>query len=182
MEELDDAWDNLCINPFQSAIEAGRRQGREDGGKAGFEEGYQLGRTTALDYGMEIGFIRGVLTVILEQEQSNARIKKSLDSLRNALDEFPDPDKMFREAQDSGSLITALKDQTNDSEMEPAEDHELDIAGKMERIRARFKLVTVQLGIPHFSLKQVMDEAASAAKPAVSTETKAKPANETSEW
>ena len=31
----------------------------------------------------------------------------------------------------------------------------------MQRIRARFKLLLVQLGLPHFSLKRVMDQTAS---------------------
>ena len=65
-----------------------------------------------------------------------------------------------------------MEDHTNidDSEQVPAEDDDpsLDVAGKMQRIRARFKLVTVQLGIPHFSLKQVMDEAACARSEAAS--------------
>mmetsp|Transcript_11521 Transcript_11521/g.31905 ORF Transcript_11521/g.31905 Transcript_11521/m.31905 type:complete len:195 (-) Transcript_11521:1374-1958(-) len=35
-----------------------------------------------------------------------------------------------------------------------------DLRGQMQRLRARFKLLTVQLGTPQFSLQQVMDEAA----------------------
>lgn len=175
---LDEAWENLCIHPHQVEQEEGRRQGREAGSKAGFVQGYRLGRTTALDYGMEIGFIRGVLTALEEHgdEQpagaGNAtvqqRIRKSMISLRGALDEFPGPDVVFQ-SQAAQPGRAAMGDQTNifdsDGEHNPVEDDadsSLDVAGTMQLIRVRFKLLTVQLGIPHFSLKQIMDEAARA--------------------
>jgi Essential protein Yae1, N terminal len=206
---LDEAWDILCIDPHQAAHEEGRRQGREDGLQAGFHEGYELGRTTALDYGMEIGFIRGVVAALeqhqlLQQQQDvsisdvrSERILKSLASLRKALDDFPGPNEVFRERATGQFERAVMEDHTNidnDSEKYPVVEEEeddedtvdssLDVVGKMQRIRARFKLLTVQLGIPQFSLKSVMDEAASVPSPTAANESKPneKAPEGTSEW
>ena len=88
-------------------------------------------------------------------------MQKSIDSLRKALDDFPSPAAVFppnrgggggREDDNADEFSTSLK-----AEEGAGED---DVAGKMQRIRARFKLLMVQLGLPHFSLKRVMDQAA----------------------
>ena len=201
---MDEAWDNLCINPHQLEHEEGRRQGRDDGLQAGFRQGFRLGQTTALEYGMEIGFIHGVLTALEhnndEQQQTSTadektqRIQRSLISLRNALEEFPGPEEVFHE-QATHPGRAAMNDQTNidnyDSEQyslpvdDADADSSLDVAGKMQRISARFKLLTVQLGIPNFSLKQVMDKAGHALLDTEMNEKskpEKKPLEETSSW
>lgn len=202
--QLDAAWDNLCINPHQAAHEEGRRRGRQDGWNAGYQQGYRLGRTTALDYGMEIGFVRGVAMALqhdVEQQQQQhdalipedkkEKIQRALASLYAALDDFPGPSDVFREPAAAVTALgrAAMQDQTNrtdDAERgaqvssAAAADTDaasLDVAGKFQRIRARFKLLTVHLGIPHFSLKQVMDEAAAA-----TNASKEKTPDGTSEW
>ena len=104
------------------------------------------------------------------------RPQKSMDSLRQALDDFHPPVAIFRER--GGDLLPE-----EDPSMEEEED---DVAGKMQRIRARFKLLMVQLGLPRFSLKRVMDEAAAAGGPAPSTNGQSarpsEPIQETPDW
>lgn len=161
-----DAWDDLAVNPHAAALAAGRRLGVADGRAAGFGQGYATGLVSATDLGLELGFVRGVVDGLQQQQQQLAvlihedeRVQKSIDSLRKALDDFPSPAAVFppnrgggREDDNADEFSTSLK-----AEEGVGED---DVAGKMQRIRARFKLLIVQLGLPHFSLKRVMDEAA----------------------
>lgn len=166
---LDEAWDNICVNPHQLAFDIGRQRGREDGLVAGYSVGYRIGRTKALDYGTEIGFVRGVVLALEQDDHDNAegsteRLQKLLAGVRAALDDFPGPEESFRgqSTKQQGADDHSNHEIDDDSETAP-ENSSLDVAGKMQRIRARFKLLTVRLGCPHFSLKQVMDDAASEA-------------------
>jgi hypothetical protein len=158
-ESFDEAWDRLCIDPFRSELEEGRVQGKEDGERAGFRQGYRLGNLTAIEYGMEIGFARGVLKAIedLHRDADDDRIRHSVQKLRAALDEFPGPEEVFQKQNDAAKPNSA---DVSEQEMEKMDEGDVDIAGKMQRIRARLKLLTVQLGAPKLSLKSVMDDAA----------------------
>ena len=154
--DLEKAWDNVCLNPHECELEEGRRQGREAGLEAGYREGYALGRTNGIEYGMEIGFIRGIVNFLKGQSfENNERITKTVDDLARALDDFPSPEEVFLEARLQAGTLQALND---DSEQSVESSEDLDIRGKLQRIRALFKLLMVQLGMPHLSLKQVMDE------------------------
>jgi hypothetical protein len=202
---FDEAWDDLCINPHQAALDEGRELGRRDGRSAGLHEGYNLGQVTAVDHGMELGFVQGVLEVIednldsmdLWSSSSNEKKERILNTIRllgNALDEFPGPDEIFRDDVVTGNPAIIMQDRTNvdDTEKLPQEgdnDDETsssaDVAGKMQRIRARFKLLTVQLGHPNLSLKSVMDEVATDITPNSNNMPNGKErtlANETNEW
>ena len=151
----------MCTNPHEQYIEEGREQGRIDGRRDGLKQGYAIGHTTALEYGMEVGFIQGVLStvaphltgLVVGDEKKVASIQRSLKHVQTALDAFPCPEEVLQSA-DPNRL--AMRDQTNNSE-DPA-DEDLDIVGKMQRIRTRFKLLMVQLGTPSLSLKSMMDK------------------------
>jgi len=173
--DLEKAWDDVCLNPHKHELEEGRQQGREAGLEAGYREGYELGRTNGIEYGMEIGFIRGVVCALKERSfENNERISKTIDDLSKALDGFPGPEEVFRE----NTLQTRTHQTLNDDSEQPEEpSEELDVRGRLQRIRARFKLLTVQLGMPHFSLKQVMDQAAARTLGAAETQRE-----ESSEW
>jgi hypothetical protein len=183
----DQDWENFCLDPYQSAREEGERQGRDAGLESGFRDGHGMGINTGTEYGMELGFFKGVCSAVeaataanLNQHVSEERVKKTVADLRLALEDFPGPDELFQVRQrqprhqhnddDEGE-----HDHEHASEQEDDDDDDDDVNGdsdhavaeskknilhKMQRIRARFKLLTVQLGIPHFALKQVMDEAA----------------------
>jgi len=179
-----DPWDALGFDPHAKAVAEGRRQGAADGRAAGWRQGYATGRTTAAEYGTELGFVRGVVSALQEQyaafsnsetiTDGDDRLQNSIRNLLIALDDFPSPVVVFRNMIDSTNNKTAsrdpLREEDPDRLVEPADeevdantetndhDHELDVAAKMQRVRARFKLLMVQLGLPHFSLKSIMDQ------------------------
>lgn len=159
-----DAWDEICVNPHQSQVEEGRQEGREAGLKAGYVDGYKIGRTKGIEFGMELGFIRGFLNTVEanletspdDDAERNERLRKRVDALREAIDDdFPDPGTLFANAQTKG----VAHDDNNDSEDSTVPDV-TDIMGAMQRMRAKFKVLTVQLKLPHFSLNQIMADAA----------------------
>jgi hypothetical protein len=152
-----DAWDDICLNPHESDMDLGRQEGRQAGLQAGFQDGYALGRTKGIEFGMELGFIRGFLNTIehskwesslVEPARVVERIQKGVSDLRRAIDDFPSPDTMFASTMNH-------KDSKDDSEANAT-----DIMGALQRIRAKFKVLTLQLKIPHYSLKQIMADAA----------------------
>jgi hypothetical protein len=180
----DQDWENFCLDPYQSAREEGEQLGRDAGLEAGFRDGHGMGVNTGTEYGMELGFFKGVCSAVEAAANSNQlvseeRIKKTVADLRLALDNFPGPDQVFREGQrqprhphtdddDGGEHVHEHASEQDDDDDDDdngdsehaASESKKNILHKMQRIRARFKLLTVQLGIPHFSLKQVFDEAA----------------------
>ena len=48
-------------------------------------------------------------------------------------------------------------DSEDDHDHDSEDVAKLDILNKLQRIRARFKLLTVQLGKPHFSLQHALE-------------------------
>jgi hypothetical protein len=152
----EDAWDDIFLNPHESHVELGRQDGREAGLHAGFKDGYALGRTKGIEFGMELGFIRGFLNTIengdLESGQDAARverIQKGVEDLRRAIDDFPSPDAVLTSRMNSKHSLG-----------DDSEANATDIMGALQRIRAKFKVLTVQLKMPHYSLKQVLADAA----------------------
>jgi len=114
-------WDTLCINPHDSEWQIGYEQGKMAAQQESYNNGYQVGQTTAISYGMEVGFIKGLLSVLepliettmQRQQQSTAtnastddtstpvvipnaiRAQKTLQSLRALVDQFPSPNDAF---------------------------------------------------------------------------------------
>ena len=136
--EVAPSWEDVCLSPYEYSQEEGRAQGRQEGSLAGFDQGYSLGQTTALSYGMEIGFMRGVVVVLeerMKQQQNHKmgdRIDKSLQNLQAALDDFPSPEALH--------------------------SNETDVARKFERAQTCFKLLITQLGVPNLSLHRIMED------------------------
>ena len=166
-------WDDVCWNPHESSLRQGIQEGHEAGSLAGFRDGQALGRTKGVEFGMELGFIRGFLT---ELEQSNLpgkthRVKNSMALLDKALkDESLHPALIFQrqqhqQDQQSQQLYLTIEDEDAGEEKDDSERNssKFDVTAKMQRVRARFKVLTVQLGFSNFSLKEMMDQAAMAA-------------------
>lgn len=186
-----DAWDEICVNPHQSQIDVGRQEGRAAGLEAGFNEGYSLGRTKGIEFGMELGFIHGFLDSIQRLIQAhsqesdttrNERLQTRVDVLRKAIEDFPTPDTMFAATQTDNDAKNGEEDSKNDSEDMHVSDG-MDIVGFMQRIRAKFKVLCVQMKLPHhLSLKQVMTEVVAAEtdvdEPVATDDSQ----NTTSEW
>ena len=171
----DDDWDGLFADPHAAQRMEGRRHGAIDGRTAGLARGYAAGRSTATDLGLELGFARGVLDGLRRQMSSSSslggdeRLRRSVDGLQRALDDFPSPAAIFRDKQQpaplrEGDPMGEIDPSKNDNKLEyedsfdDADDD--DVAGKLQRVRARFKLLLVQLGLPHFSLKHDLEQAA----------------------
>jgi hypothetical protein len=150
-------WDDLCWNPHESSLQQGEAEGLEAGRFAGYRDGQALGWTKGLEFGMELGFIKGFLNHLQEDcTQRSNRVLHSIERLKKALeDESLHPDQIFRDQQHAAQ---ELKNSYDDSE----DDSKLNVVAKMQRIRARFKVICVQIGIPRFSLKEIMDDAAEA--------------------
>jgi hypothetical protein len=198
----DQDWENFCLDPYQSAREEGERQGRDAGLEAGFRDGQKMGINTGTEYGMELGFFKGVCSAVeaanadnLNQNVSEERVRKTVADLRLALDDFPGPDQVFQVRQRPPRHQHDGEEHTHEHESEEDDDDDDDddddggngdsenaaaeskknVLHKMQRIRARFKLLTVQLGMPNYSLTRVMDEAAATNSATVT-------APDTSDW
>lgn len=146
------SWEDACLSPYETAQEEGRAQGRRDGSVAGMNQGYQWGQTTALSYGMEIGFMRGVVAVLEERkinlDKVEVRVVKSLQNLRAALDDFPSPDV----------LVSSSYDRKHRSESDgSATTEETDVTRKFERAQAALKILILQLGLPNLTLQRIME-------------------------
>lgn len=150
------SWDDICINPHEAEIESGRKEGQIAGLQAGFNDGFALGRTKGIEFGMELGFIRGFLNTVEAKPLLNERLEKKIEELRQAIDDFPSLDAIKK--TDKEDEETYMYRREDDSEAVVVSGS-LDILGSMQRIRAKFKVLTVQLKAPQFSLKHVMDDA-----------------------
>ena len=133
------------MNPYEGRLAEGRIEGHEAGLKMGYLDGFHLGTIQGVALGLEIGFLRRRLqleTVTNTSASSNRSLmkklslKKILVELTALLDNFPTPHSL-------------LQGQEND---------QVDVQLELQRIRAKFKLLTTLLQIPHISLKKVLME------------------------
>ena len=168
----DVSWDDICVNPHESSLQQGRIEGHQAGLQAGYDDGFALGRTKGVEFGLELGFLKGALDSIeecvLKNEESEddariERIRRSVEELRRGIDEFPSPEEVFRKSraddQQKDGDDTG-QDNEDGTEYRQTDVQPSDILNKMQRLRAKFKVLTAQLKMPRFSLKQVMADAA----------------------
>jgi hypothetical protein len=69
-------------------------------------------------------------------EERKTKLNKKIEDILQSIEQFPSPDYMFSRRDDDN----------------------LNIADDMQRIRAKFKVLLVQLKLPHSTLKKVMNE------------------------
>ena len=165
-----------------SVFDEGRAEGEKEGLLAGFKDGRIIGQRNGIDYGMEIGFALGLIEAVRKKivcSSSSSSSSSFVDSvlvsvtkLEKAISEFPvDEDEIRKRLFRSGSSIDrkqssreenedddeegAYNNDSNNSEKE-IESKEEDVREILQRIRARCKVLTAKLGIPHHSLKNVM--------------------------
>ena len=185
MEDGSDlnGWDDL-LDPYQYAREKGIQEGRRAGLQSGFQNGQALGHVKALEMGVELGYMKSIVTQRMEEEE--VRIKKShhggkgvvvlesegkklerMKQLLEAIESFPTPDEMFAS---STSNLKELNDITNvvqsislNEAQAQAQDinsgNGVNIVETMQRVRAKFTLFLKQSKLSHLSLKKVMDSA-----------------------
>jgi len=151
----------------EAIVDSGRAEGREAGLKEGFKEGRLLGQKTGVEYGMEVGFASGLLETIREAmmegripEKSLERIAKSANDLEKAINDFPSSEESIRNLFRSKSIHNNENENENDDEQwRRNNEEEEDIRAKLQRIRARCKVLAAKLGIPHHSLKTILVDA-----------------------
>mmetsp|Transcript_30708 Transcript_30708/g.57493 ORF Transcript_30708/g.57493 Transcript_30708/m.57493 type:complete len:230 (+) Transcript_30708:230-919(+) len=138
-----------------TSLEQGRLEGKQAGLEAGYQEGRILGQTKGVDFGMEVGFAMGLAHAVEQQlpsmENNNDkeddkvhRIRKSVDDLKRAIEEFPNLQQELFHYHDNHDTAFSVNNSP------------IDVREKLQRIRARSKVLTAKLGIPHHSLKQVL--------------------------
>ena len=149
----------------EAIVASGRAEGREAGLKEGFKEGRLLGQKTGVEYGMEVGFATGLLEAVREAivedripEKSLERIAKSANDLEKAIDDFPSSQESIRNLFRYKSIHNN-EDENDDEQRRSHNEEEEHIRAKLQRIRARSKVLAAKLGIPHHSLKTVLAEA-----------------------
>lgn len=162
-------WDNLCWNPHEESVQQGETSGKEAGRLAGFRDGKAMGQVKGFELGMEVGFIRGFLEALEQDEnvKKNERIQRSIDQLQKILEEESlQPDVIFQDAKLVMAMASKKEQESSaaassngDEEDSPSGESKVDVESKVQRIRARFKVLIVQLKIPKSTLKDVMDEA-----------------------
>lgn len=176
-DENDKAWDDICVNPQQEALDTGHEEGRQAGLARGFRDGKALGILKGVEYGMEVGFLRGALEIVSQSlsfnnvdHQSAAaakdslqreRIEKTVAALSEMIDQFPSPDQIFQETQQYD--IDNSRDNQDDSEDNLGMNKSTDLTSRMQAMRSKFKLLTVQMKWNNFALKTIMDTAKQAA-------------------
>ena len=159
-KDLTDPWDELCVDPHEICVAQGRDEGRRAGEEAGYREGCQLGQTTALEYGMELGFMRGIIETLPTDLDDNAKAAKTLRDLKQALDKFPKAEAIFQQRQTASAAGAETADTDNESEKSGDGDEE-NVRHLIQRIRARFRLLMVQLKMPNLSLKEILNKSGS---------------------
>jgi hypothetical protein len=172
------SWDEI-LDPYKESIQLGELQGREAGLKAGFDDGFQLGKVKALEFGIELGYIRRIvscwISMMLEQHDNDGSrhnvnietIKNRVSRMKNVIeliDTFPSADIIFSQvgthddsqtpSQDSFNTITNTPTIISATSTSTQDD---SITRHIHRIRTQFKLLTVQMKVPYLALKNVMD-------------------------
>jgi len=149
----------------EAIVASGRAEGREAGLREGFKEGRLLGQTTGVEYGMEIGFAAGLVEAVRHAiaegqipEKSIKRITKSANDLEKAIEDFPSSQESIRERLFQSKSIKNDGDENDDEQWQNKNDKEEDVRAKLQRIRARCKVLAAKLGIPHHSLKTILAE------------------------
>jgi hypothetical protein len=181
-DETIDAWEDLCWNPNEAFINDGRQEGHDRGLFDGFQDGLQLGRTKGIEFGMELGYYRGFVKVLKQkynqqQQESTAseKIQKSLEELSRAITaDFPNPDEMFsnqrgplhhdvnhNEDHNHGTdhVSNETRNERNQNVSFGESSAKVDVVGKMQRIRVKFKLLMRLLKLPHVTLQSLMADA-----------------------
>lgn len=161
---------------LQAGFNEGRKLGQQKAIEVGIELGYMRGVAEAIRQSMVVSNSASSDDKNLDAKDDTdatlrkmEKIGKSADELLSMIDAFPTPDEIFQQATDDASEEKQLShddgedsnaEGIGDSEQEKARDSgPVDISGRIQRIRAKFKLLCVQLKTPEISLSKVMEEA-----------------------
>ena len=161
---------------LQAGYDEGRKLGQQKAVEVGIELGYMRGVAEAIRQDVLLGVDAAYVsssdgnTLCGDEEADVTRRKmekkvgKSLDELLSMIDAFPSPDEIFHQSTTGDDQAISsdggLGGKEDDSEQcETQSGGPVDISGRMQRIRAKFKLLCVQLKIPEAGLSKVMEDA-----------------------
>jgi hypothetical protein len=91
----DDAWDYICVNPHESHLVEGQREGHEAGLKKGYIDGLDLGCNKGVTFGLEVGFLRKSCELLAAKYEGGEFATKIHDIL-HLLNVFPLPMCSFK--------------------------------------------------------------------------------------
>jgi hypothetical protein len=165
-----DDWDSL-LDPYQLKQAIGRDEGLEAGRKAGHDQGFGLGQTTALNYGVPLGFIQGVVAAIQHQGSPiSSQAVKTLHSLSQALLDFPRTTALFPQLTTKVDPNNTSNDMVTDDTERPRDEKDSpNVRQAWQRIQTRFRLLMVQLGRPDISLESILRDS-NAPNPSLTSE------------
>ena len=166
----------------------GSRAGRAAGWRQGYTTGRTTAVEYGTELGFVRGVVETLPQRMLavandsdnDDDDCDTRLRDSIQHLLAALDAFPKSADVFPNSVPTGISISNNTDphkprhdgdshhateeldgdkkNEEEGQIDVASDQDDDVAVKMQRVRARFKLLMVQLGVPHFSLKHLMDQ------------------------
>lgn len=170
-----DDWDSI-LDPYEDALQQGRQEGQEAGLKSGYESGWNLGKIKALEIGIELAYMHSIVSEGLKylekrndekiiKSSSNdhfeRRIKKMKDFLES-IHSFPSPNDIFSSTRNPTSHPSRTETNSGNSNIVDNNNSPIsapiDLVGQMQRIRARFKTIIVQMKVSHLTLKKVMND------------------------
>uniref|UniRef100_A0A7S2NYI5 Essential protein Yae1 N-terminal domain-containing protein n=1 Tax=Leptocylindrus danicus TaxID=163516 RepID=A0A7S2NYI5_9STRA len=158
----DDFLDS-ALDPYQHCADAGRRDGEAAGLARGFTEGRNLGMKKSWEFRFELGYYAGFVEFVATEQGMDAkkagckfeehvtssgstkeeRLERNINGILHAIEEFPTSDDLQRASNDE----------------EDDDSHQLDLPIQIQRIRAKFKLLLIQLGLPPtFSLANILNK------------------------
>ena len=165
----------------EAGLQAGYNEGRKLGQQKAVEVGIELGYMRGVAEAIRQSIVTSISASsddknLGETDDTGAtlrkmeKIGKSANELLSMIDAFPSPDEIFQQATDDvseekqqpshGDGEDSNAEESGDSEQSKAQSGgPVDISGRMQRIRAKFKLLCVQLKMPEISLSRVMEEA-----------------------
>ena len=159
---------------LKAGYDEGRQLGQQKAVEVGIELGYMRGVAEAIRQdalpSVEAPSVSSsdVSTACGDEDvtrrKMEKKIGKSLNELLSMIDAFPSPDEIFHQSTTGDDQALAigggLDGKEDDSEqIEIQSCGPVDISGRMQRIRAKFKLLCVQLKIPEAGLSKVMEDA-----------------------
>ena len=127
----NDPFSKIACDPHHTAWQEGRTHGQDAGRVSGYRAGYDIGTATALEHGLEIGFVQGILEAL---PKDNDKGKSTRTHLERILQDLPPPQVLIDGSNNKNNDVTTL----------------------FQTIRGRFKLLCVQLGHAKFSLSDLL--------------------------
>ena len=161
---------------LQAGFNEGRKLGQQKAIEVGIELGYMRGVAEAIRQAILVPSSASSddsdLNPSNDADATHRRMEKvgkSADELLSMIDAFPSPDEIFHQqtnqTTDDSEGRVGQQPLSNDTEVSDSEQiiapsgGPVDISGRMQRIRAKFKLLCVQLKMPEIGLTKVMEDA-----------------------